>query len=54
MALEYNLTRRNLRKFIKLKTKNLHLWAVVVAQLAEQSFPMPVVRGSNPVIGEIL
>ena len=28
--------------------------AVVVAQLAEQSLPIPVVRGSNPVIGKNL
>ena len=27
--------------------------AVVVAQLVEQSLPIPEVRGSNPVIGKI-
>ena len=29
-------------------------WAVVVAQLVEQSLPIPEVRGSNPVIGKNL
>ena len=29
------------------------LWAVVVAQLVERSLPIPEVRGSNPVIGNI-
>ena len=29
-------------------------WAVVVAQLVEQSLPISEVRGSNPVIGKIL
>ena len=29
-------------------------WAVVVAWLVERSLPTPEVRGSNPVIGEIL
>ena len=28
-------------------------WAVCVAQLVEQSLPIPEVRGSNPVSGEI-
>ena len=28
-------------------------WAVVVAQLVEQSLPTPEVRGSNPVIGKL-
>ena len=32
----------------------LQLWAVVVAQLVEQSLPKPEVRGSNPVIGKNL
>ena len=27
-------------------------WAVVVAQLVEQSLPIPEIRGSNPVIGK--
>ena len=31
-----------------------HVWAVVVAQLVEQSLPIPEVRGSNPVIGKKL
>ena len=35
-----------------LKVKNASL-AVVVAQLVERSFPIPEVRGSNPVIGKI-
>ena len=30
------------------------IWAVVVAQLVEQSLPIPEVRGSNPVIGKNL
>ena len=29
-------------------------WAVVVAQLVEQSLPTPEVRGSNPVISKKL
>ena len=29
-------------------------WAAVVAQMVEWSLPTPEVRGSNPVIGEIL
>ena len=29
-------------------------WAVVVAKLVERSLPTPEVRGSNPVIGEIV
>ena len=29
---------------------SLKSWAVVVAQLGEQSFPTPEVRGSNPII----
>ena len=29
-------------------------WAVVVAQLVEQSLPIPEVRGLNPVIGKNL
>ena len=29
-------------------------WAVVVAQLVEQSLPTPEIRGSNPDIGKIL
>ena len=29
-------------------------WEVVVAQLVEQSLPIPEVRGSNPVIGKNL
>ena len=32
----------------------LLLWAVVVAQLVEQSLLIPEVRGSNPVIGKNL
>ena len=32
--------------------KNELLWAVVVAQLIEQSLLIPEVRGSNPVIGK--
>ena len=34
--------------------KNWPYWEVVVAQLVEQSLPIPEVRGSNPVIGKIL
>ena len=34
--------------------KELRTWATVVAQLAEQSLPIPEVRGSNLVISEIL
>ena len=30
------------------------LWAVIVAQLVEQSLPIPEVRGLNPVIGKNL
>ena len=29
-------------------------WAVIVAQWVERTLPTPEVRGSNPVIGEIL
>ena len=32
--------------------KELRTWAAVVAQLAEQSLPIPEVRGSNLVIGK--
>ena len=37
------------------KHPNQHLliWAVVVAQLGEQSLPIPEVHSSNPVIGQI-
>ena len=31
-----------------------YLWAVVVAQLVEQSLPIPEVHGFNPVIGKYL
>ena len=34
--------------------KELRTWAAVVTQLAEQSLPIPEVRGSNLVISEIL
>ena len=34
--------------------KNIHFWAVFVAQLVEQSLPIPEVPGSNPVISNIL
>ena len=34
--------------------KPKHCWAVVVAQLEERSLPIPEVRGSNPVIGNLL
>ena len=34
--------------------KNTLIWAVVVAQLVEQSLPIPEVRGSNPVISKNL
>ena len=34
--------------------KLCQFWAVVVAQLVEQSLPIPEVRGSNPVIGKKL
>ena len=30
----------------------MNQWAVVVAQLVEQSLPIPEVRDSNPVIGK--
>ena len=30
----------------------MNLWAVVVAQLAEQSLPAPEIRGSKPDIGK--
>ena len=33
--------------------KQFYLWAVVVAQLVEQSLLTPEVHGLNPVIGEI-
>ena len=29
------------------------LWAVIVAQLVDQSLPTPEIRNSNPVIGKI-
>ena len=35
----------------KLENNNVDYWAVVVAQLAEQSLPIPEDPGSNPVIG---
>ena len=34
--------------------KLIFIWAVVVAQLVEQSLPIPEVGGSNPVIGKKL
>ena len=37
-----------------LNVVDLTFWAVVVAQLVEQSLPIPKVRGSNPVIGKKL
>ena len=33
--------------------KKLAKMAVVVAQLAKQSLPIPEVRSSNPIIGEV-
>ena len=33
---------------------NFNQFKVVVAQLVEQSLPIPEIRGSNPVIGKIL
>ena len=38
---------------IYLETNNNVKRAVVVAQLVEQSLPIPEARGSNPVIGNI-
>ena len=35
-------------------TKENFLWAVVVAQLAEQLLPTPEIRGSNQDIGKVL
>ena len=32
--------------------KKYQAWAVVVAQLVEQSLPIPEVCGSNPIIGK--
>ena len=34
--------------------KNWYIWAVVVPQLVEQSLPIPEVRGSNAIIGEVI
>ena len=44
--------RRELSKHMREIEKKY--WAVVVAQLVEQSLPIPEVRGSNPVIGKNL
>ena len=39
--------------FLSLGNTSLKLWAVVVAQLVEQSLPTSEVRSSNQVIGKI-
>ena len=43
----------NQHNLLSVLDKQLRLWEVVVAQLVEQSLPIPEVRGSNPVIGKI-
>ena len=43
-----------MQQWHKMLTKAGSNWAVVVAQLVEQSLPIPEVRGSNPVIGKNL
>ena len=49
------LLRHNLRSYwIDNSIKSSILRAVVVAQLAEWSLPIPEVRGSNPVIDKLL
>ena len=40
-----------MQQWHKMLTKAGSNWAVVVAQLVEQSLPITEVRGSNPVIG---
>ena len=45
------INRRSVVEVILLYIK-LVSWEVVVAQLVEQSLPIPVVRGSYPVIGK--
>ena len=38
----------------KVLKQTIIFWAVVVAQLVERSLPTPEVRGSNPVMCELL
>ena len=50
MQVHYPLLWANLIK----RSNYVREWAAVVAQLVERLLPRPEVRGSNPVIGEIL